>query len=730
MSRTAGMIILGILAILWASACGDSPQPAPTQVAKVVDSATTVSNDLGPIQTPPATHASTPDATTAPDPAPTATQTPTSESTVVPSPAATATQTPTQVPTSVPSLVSTATQAPTPAPTTPPTPTPLPTPSVPSTPTSTTPVPATTPVPTPSSPGADQTVDATFGRLDVTSRGEEGKPLNSDVYVYDQASGDYVSGDSTGSDGTVSFYLRQGVYSVYVSQHNTIAVEDINLVGGESSNVGVDFGRLVLIYAANVDAYLYDGPSGDYIEGQRTGRDGRAIWYLREGTYKVNTSEPVKEFEGISILAGQTTVIGETSNHPPEIDVASAYPELIKAGESTELTVRAFDKNDDPLTYTYKPSVGTIIGEGPRVTYTAPNAGGEYRIDIEVSDGQGGVAQTTLYVSGGVLKVTSLGGDDERPLNSDVYVYDQASGDYVSGDSTGSDGTVSFYLRQGVYSVYVSQHNTIAVEDLEVSTDQETAARVFFGRLDVTSRGEEGKPLNSDVYVYDQASGDYVSGDSTGSDGTVSFYLRQGVYSVYVSQHNTIAVEDINLVGGESSNVGVDFGRLVLIYAANVDAYLYDGPSGDYIEGQRTGRDGRAIWYLREGTYKVNTSEPVKEFEGISILAGQTTVIGETSNHPPEIDVASAYPELIKAGESTELTVRAFDKNDDPLTYTYKPSVGTIIGRGTQSYLHRARCRGRVSHQYRGQRWPRWCGTENFVCLWRCLESDILGGRR
>ena len=381
----------------------------------------------------------------------------------------------------------------------------------------------------------------------MTSRGEEGKPLNSEVYVYDQASGDYVSGDRTGSDGTVSFYLRQGVYSVIVSQHNTITVEDITLVGGESSNVGVDFGRLVLIYAENVDAYLYDGPSGDYIVGHRTGRDGRTIWYLREGTYKVNTSEPVKEFEGISILAGQTTVIGETSNHPPEIDAASAYPELIKAGESTELSVRAFDKNDDPLTYTYKPSVGTIIGEGPRVTYTAPNAGGEYRIDIEASDGQGGVAQTTLFVSGGVLKVTSLGGDDERPLNSDVYVYDQDSGDYVSGDRTGSDGTVSFRLIQGTYQIVVSEHNAISVDDLEVSTDKETAARVFFGRLDVTSRGEEGKPLNSEVYVYDQASGDYVSGDRTGNDGTVSFYLRQGVYSVIVSQHNTITIDSIPL---------------------------------------------------------------------------------------------------------------------------------------------------------------------------------------
>ena len=519
-----------------------------------------------------------------------------------------------------------------------------------------------------------------FGRLDVTSRGEEGKPLNSGVRVYDQASGDRVASDSTGSDGIVSFYLRQGIYRVNVYENNAITVEGINLVGGKSSEVAVTFGRLVLIYAENVSARVYDESSGDRVASDSTGSTGRVSWYLREGSYKVTTSEPVKEFEGIAVPAGQTTVIGETSNHPPEIEV-SARPWLIKAGESAELTVRAFDKNDDPLTYTYKPSVGTITGEGPKVTYTAPDAGGEYRIDIEVGDGQGGVAQTTLYVSGGVLRVTSLGGDDERPLNSGVRVYDQVSGNRVASDSTGSDGIVSFRLVQGTYQVIVYENNSISVGDLEVSADQETAAQVYFGRLDVTSRGEEGKPLNSGVRVYDQASGDRVASDSTGSDGIVSFYLRQGIYRVNVYENNAITVEGINLVGGKSSEVAVTFGRLVLIYAENVSARVYDESSGDRVASDSTGSTGRVSWYLREGSYKVTTSDPVKEFEGIAVPAGQTTVIGETSNHPPEIEV-SARPWLIKAGESAELTVRAFDKNDDPLTYTYKPSVGTITGEG------------------------------------------------
>ena len=518
-----------------------------------------------------------------------------------------------------------------------------------------------------------------FGRLDVRSRGEDGVPLNSYVRVHDQASGDRVTDGNTGSDGTVSFHLSQGVYSVRVFENNAIDVEDVEVAGGETTEAGVDFGRLVLIYAEGAYARVHDQASGDRVTDGNTGRTGRASWYLREGIYRVQTFNPDAEFADVSVIAGQTTVIGETSNHAPEIE-ASANPRLIKAGESTVITVRAFDKDDDPLTYAYNPSVGTIEGEGPRVTYTAPDAGGEYRIDVEVTDGRGGAAQTTLFVSGGVLKVTSSG-SDETPLNSYVRVHDQASGDRVTDGNTGSDGVVTFRLVQGTYRIVVFENNTISVDDLEVSADRETAAKVFFGRLDVRSRGEDGVPLNSYVRVHDQASGDRVTDGNTGSDGTVSFHLSQGVYSVRVFENNAIDVEDVEVAGGETTEAGVDFGRLVLIYAEGAYARVHDQASGDRVTDGNTGRTGRASWYLREGIYRVQTFNPDAEFADVSVIAGQTTVIGETSNHAPEIE-ASANPRLIKAGESTVITVRAFDKDDDPLTYAYNPSVGTIEGEG------------------------------------------------
>ena len=539
-------------------------------------------------------------------------------------------------------------------------------------------------MPSESTTVGDQVIDATFGRLEVRSRGEGGRPLDSRVRVYEQASGTHLSTRDTGSDGLVTFYLRQGVYRVTVTETNAIAVENIDVEGGETSQVGVDFGQLVLIYAETARARLYDQASGTHLSTRDVGSDGRASWHLRAGTYRVTTSNPAEEFTEISVLAGQTTVIGETFNHPPVIESASARPHLIKAGESTVITVRASDKDLDTLTYTYTPSVGTITGAGSRVTYTAPNTGGVYRIDIEVSDGRGGVARTTLYVSGGVLKVTSLGGDDERPLDSRVRVYEQASGTHVSTRDTGSDGVVEFRLIQGTYRITVSETNSISVDNLEVSPDRETAAQVFFGRLEVRSRGEGSRPLDSRVRVYEQASGTHLSTRDTGSDGLVTFYLRQGVYRVTVTETNAIAVENIDVEGGETSQVGVDFGQLVLIYAETARARLYDQASGTHLSTRDVGSDGRASWHLRAGTYRVTTSNPAEEFTEISVLAGQTTVIGETFNHPPVIESASARPHLIKAGESTVITVRASDKDLDTLTYTYTPSVGTITGAGSR----------------------------------------------
>ncbi len=60
------------------------------------------------------------------------------------------------------------------------------------------------------------------------------------------------------------------------------------------------------------------------------------------------------------------------TNDPPEITTFTV-PTEVEYGETVELKVRVFDPENDPLTYTWEVTAGTLSGEaGPQVQWTAP----------------------------------------------------------------------------------------------------------------------------------------------------------------------------------------------------------------------------------------------------------------------------------------------------------------------------------------------------------------------
>lgn len=164
---------------------------------------------------------------------------------------------------------------------------------------------------------------------------------------------------------------------------------------------------------------------------------GIVTWKAPEayGTYDVSVT--VEDGKGGSAQASLTLTVGANQN--PQISSLVANPSGILYGGSTTITCIASDPDGDVVTYSWSPSGGSVTGVGEKVTWIAPNKGGDYGITVIVSDGKGGettgnvmvtvsaatrtvtiypVAQETGTVRSDGYRDTSrtMAGDDEKDL--------------------------------------------------------------------------------------------------------------------------------------------------------------------------------------------------------------------------------------------------------------------------------------------------------------------------
>jgi hypothetical protein len=95
------------------------------------------------------------------------------------------------------------------------------------------------------------------------------------------------------------------------------------------------------------------------------------------------TPEPIAQADG---------PFGGGTNHPPEISDLSADPPSVNINQTATITCFASDEDGDPLTYHWTKNVGSFEGStsGSSVTWRAPSTEGNYTVECEVSDGEGG----------------------------------------------------------------------------------------------------------------------------------------------------------------------------------------------------------------------------------------------------------------------------------------------------------------------------------------------------
>src|SRR5580704_4057636 len=160
-------------------------------------------------------------------------------------------------------------------------------------------------------------------------------------------------------------------------------------------------------------------------------------------------------------------------NHPP-VAACTASPTSVFAGSSDTVAihVNASDPDNDPLTYSYTATGGTVDGSGPDARWNAGGATpGSYTVTVQVNDGKGGTASCATDIKvdprpnrpptaslsverspilpGEHTGITCTGADpDGDPL---TYSY-TASGGQVTG--TGANATFDATgLQPGTYTV-------------------------------------------------------------------------------------------------------------------------------------------------------------------------------------------------------------------------------------------------------------------------------------
>jgi outer membrane protein OmpA-like peptidoglycan-associated protein len=87
-------------------------------------------------------------------------------------------------------------------------------------------------------------------------------------------------------------------------------------------------------------------------------------------------------------------------NHPP-VAACSANPASVFAGSGDTVTVHvdASDPDNDPLTYSYAATGGTMEGTGPDVRWNSSGvAVGSYTVTAKVDDGKGGTASCSVDI--------------------------------------------------------------------------------------------------------------------------------------------------------------------------------------------------------------------------------------------------------------------------------------------------------------------------------------------
>ena len=206
--------------------------------------------------------------------------------------------------------------------------------------------------------------------------------------------------------------------------------------------------------------YAWSAPTGAF-DGPTDGATAR--WTAPDEIGPVTIRVEVSDGQG-GTASAEVTV--EVVNRTPSVS-ASCDPCEIHRGGEVALTATASDPDGDPLTYAWSAAAGSFGEAADAVTarWTAPGTTGVVTIEVEVSDGHGGMASAEVTVEvanrppvfesseyalelrenvDGSWRPVDLGAVTASDPDGDELIYDLASGDGSRFKAGGRDGVVRY----------------------------------------------------------------------------------------------------------------------------------------------------------------------------------------------------------------------------------------------------------------------------------------------
>jgi len=159
-----------------------------------------------------------------------------------------------------------------------------------------------------------------------------------------------------------------------------------------------------------------------------------------------------------------------------------------------QLTCSASDADKDPLSYHWSANRGNISGEGPTVTWTAPETPGTYTITIAVSDTKGN--QTVAYLNVNVIENHPPTIQSLHINGSDIVVSDSYEVECLAFDPDGDELTYEWSASGGNLS---GQGRTVTWTAPDTPDSYTITVKVSDGQggEDVASLDIEVLPINN-----------------------------------------------------------------------------------------------------------------------------------------------------------------------------------------------------------------------------------------